>query len=830
MANIYRDQELRFTVHESPDYYQLKVSVFNDDKKTELIGETRIALEGILVPGGGQKDTWHTLHCKGRFAGEIRIELTYYDTRPKEEQLPERQQEAAADDHQAAHKETVGGPRGLRERPLKRRPLPANPTDVPRPSMPEHAHSSPLPHPTPQVIHQPTPSYPDRYGRRDHMPESTPPSGSRYQHPRQPSSTESPISHDPNQEWMHGRESSAQDYEHHPEEDQYDHNATFEPTTQVNHNGNHEQYAPLQAHQDHQRHGGMDDNYVDPFRISQSSSDNHGHPRVEQPGYSSHHDNYTHSPPSVPHSYYATPDVRTPGNAGPLDHQPHRHSLPSIRGYNERSPVQQHSPSGSFNPYTQTSPDDVDDDVPPPPPAHRSNSGVSPSPLSNGRSHSDSCAPIPGTAPLHIRKERGSFSNSPLSQVQTNPLYAEYAPSPSPSYGQHYAHSPAMALRQDPNPPTPVRESHSRRSISPIRNGHAMPPSLVPGHAPEPPLNSPQDVAYDTRPRHGEMRNYEPAPQYQLAAPTRMQPRSHHAATINSQSPLQTLERGPNQRPHRASAPVAQPRAVSPASHVPIRKSVSPQPESSPAERRGSSIPFGPDSYDAFNPFVSSASAGPSPGARYETPEQAKEAAIQHEREKKLGDGPIIGSDGRVIDPSDHLPTDTWAPEPETKAPRKTAQVNLRFRNSPQGARTPHDASPRPASISTPTYNSGANNMPDNISPVTAARARLQKKTRVSPAQPSSSPIVPTVNTALQNPVLRSTASDYPLREHENYGYGSSPTYNRPSPTGVPPPVPSKVPIGMGQEDWRRDTLSEELSRIDIGVGGGRSRRSRYHG
>ncbi len=39
-----RDQELRFTVHDSPDYYQLKVSVFNDDKKTELIGEAWLNL------------------------------------------------------------------------------------------------------------------------------------------------------------------------------------------------------------------------------------------------------------------------------------------------------------------------------------------------------------------------------------------------------------------------------------------------------------------------------------------------------------------------------------------------------------------------------------------------------------------------------------------------------------------------------------------------------------------------------------------------------------------------------------------------------------------
>ncbi|KAK8210742.1 C2 domain-containing protein, partial [Phyllosticta capitalensis] len=76
------DQELRFTVRESPDYYTMKVSVFNDDKKTELIGETFIRLFDVIVPKGGQSDTWHSLQCKGKYAGEIRLELTYYDTRP----------------------------------------------------------------------------------------------------------------------------------------------------------------------------------------------------------------------------------------------------------------------------------------------------------------------------------------------------------------------------------------------------------------------------------------------------------------------------------------------------------------------------------------------------------------------------------------------------------------------------------------------------------------------------------------------------------------------------------------------------------------------------
>ncbi|KAF2705258.1 hypothetical protein K504DRAFT_460519 [Pleomassaria siparia CBS 279.74] len=121
------DQELRFTVHDSPDYHQLKVSVFNDDKKTELIGETWASLEAILTPGGGQSDTWHGLNCKGKYAGEIRMELTYYDTRPKAEKpVTEKKAESGRAEGQTA---AVGGPRGSTTNiPVKRRPLPSDPT------------------------------------------------------------------------------------------------------------------------------------------------------------------------------------------------------------------------------------------------------------------------------------------------------------------------------------------------------------------------------------------------------------------------------------------------------------------------------------------------------------------------------------------------------------------------------------------------------------------------------------------------------------------------------------------------------------------------------
>ncbi|KAF8429603.1 C2 domain-containing protein, partial [Tirmania nivea] len=72
------DKELRFEVRDSPDYRTLKLTCFNDDKKTDLIGECIIRLDKILISGGGQDDGWRQLHFRGKYAGEIRAEITFY--------------------------------------------------------------------------------------------------------------------------------------------------------------------------------------------------------------------------------------------------------------------------------------------------------------------------------------------------------------------------------------------------------------------------------------------------------------------------------------------------------------------------------------------------------------------------------------------------------------------------------------------------------------------------------------------------------------------------------------------------------------------------------
>ncbi|CAG8971490.1 hypothetical protein HYALB_00002074 [Hymenoscyphus albidus] len=138
------DQELRFTVHDSADYYQLKVSVFNDDKRTDLIGENFVDLRSIIVPGGGQSDVWHNLNCKGKYAGEIRIEITYYDTRPKQEK-PEKAKQLAPSTIEDGGRDSLKGPRQPKPA-VKRRPLPSDPvTGAPPPAsaIPDHVQTPP---------------------------------------------------------------------------------------------------------------------------------------------------------------------------------------------------------------------------------------------------------------------------------------------------------------------------------------------------------------------------------------------------------------------------------------------------------------------------------------------------------------------------------------------------------------------------------------------------------------------------------------------------------------------------------------------------------------
>ena len=824
---VARDQELRFTVHDSPDYYQLKVSVFNDDKKTELIGETWVPLDQIIVPGGGQNDLWHNLNCKGRYAGEIRIEITYYDTRPRDEKVEERRQSVPVNKTMDQPGSGLSGPR--QPKPLKRRPLPADPTGSP--------HSSILPHTPPSNV----PQLPGSQQRHVEPPnnqrtDATPSSGSRHQRLQESQQGGSPLNHNPQiPDTFNGITTAASvSYRSKPDElpvydfsgqDNYpqDHNLTFTQTSQ-----NQQSYDGSSTYD--MEHG-------DAWQSRPTTQE------VQTVNAMI----YSNSSPAII-------DAR-PRQDAPAARQHAPSSQPRSQSY-DASPTSHYPRDDGYSSWPSIDGDAIDEyAAPPPPPAHRS-SGLRSSPQVSGRVQSEPYIPIAAPAPLNIKDGRGSIGGSPLSQVRSNSSYQDYH-SISPSNSQSYSNTaPSVSSRASHGQPGKTRPQ------SPVRDYGSMPPSLVPGYEPSIAADESERLMHENRIGTQQQYTDQQSPQHQQAsakfAQTRSQPiQSHfqsapttslqtrpqqaqqyqHAPSPTDQSRLQStphnVQSVQDRRAHKSSVPNINPRAISPAPQTPMRKSLSPQPGSAPAERRRSGIPFSPDSFDAFNPSLADADIINQSGVNYNTPEQAKDVYREHERQKKLGDGPIIGSDGRVIDPSDHLPTDTWAPEPEQKKLRKGPEVTIRFRQSPRGAQPLPSASRpalsevRPHPVTTPVYAHG----PDNGSPISGGRGRLQKKPHAATAQPASSPIVPTLNSKPRSSPLRSAVSDYPLRERENYGgYGSSPTYARTSPGNIPPPIPGKVPIHAGQEDWSMSALSEEMKRIDIGVGGGqgRNRRSRY--
>lgn len=78
------DEEARFKLKEGPQNRLLKLSVLDEtDTKPELIGDTVIQLQPAFDsnPVEGY-DEWHELTYKGKYAGEVYLEMTFYPAKP----------------------------------------------------------------------------------------------------------------------------------------------------------------------------------------------------------------------------------------------------------------------------------------------------------------------------------------------------------------------------------------------------------------------------------------------------------------------------------------------------------------------------------------------------------------------------------------------------------------------------------------------------------------------------------------------------------------------------------------------------------------------------
>lgn len=792
-------------MHESPDYYSLKVSVFNDDKKTDLIGETWIDLNSLIIPGGGQSDQWHGLQFKGKYAGDIRVEMTYYDTRPEDEAVIEKRKEAAERIQSKSTSSPVGpsslsGPR--QPRPIKRRPLPDDPTGASPSQSLAQDHS-------PQAA-TPLSSIPPR------------PSTSEY---ARPSSRHADVQLLPMQSAPRSQRyyNSPDDF---AKEKGNPSSASYLPDNRMN-------FPEQQMHPYHQSfsdahapHGDYaDTGYEDPWSQQPGPQASYNYsPESEDP-----HGRYSHEP-SQPYQRQAPFDGGrqslesmsyaqsiSASHAQPNGYVPplHRNSMSSpaeqtTRRQYSTSPARQevarpsplrHSPvpddeKPSYGYMQPTVEDEQDDGPPPPPPVHRSS-------MSTAMQRS---GPSPGTYKPYPQEYSPQHSERPQSS----------GPSPSSTAELDLSQS-GMSL------PSRASNSAQARPYSSVRaNSFDVPASLIAGYATAN-AGVEQSQSYVDG-RSGQVpismpalpvstsRSYEASARQAIAQPPR--------STTNAADERNIVRKA------RSTSP--DPRSL------PQRKSISPQPPSV-EDHEITGVPFSPDSFDALNPRRSP-SATRETRSRYNTPDRETEPGKQNHTPGHVDDGPIIGDDGREIDPSDHLPSETWAPEPERK--NKKPEVIIRFRHAPQNASNATRSSPRENNHqSVPTT-------PDSAS--RTVRTRLQKANpRQSYGQNNQSPTAHT-------PPHFNVSREY--ERHDSYGHQrnhSTPaTYNTPprhsrssvSPTPNPqssplyaleasgPPIPAKVPIAapvrQNYQAAGMDALSQEMQSIDIGSSGWDSGRS----
>lgn len=803
-----RDQELRFTVHDSPDYHRIKVSVFNDDRKTELIGDTFIDLHGVIHTGGGQSDGWHTLDCKGKYAGEIRIEFTYYDTRPKAEKpAPEKRREPLQPE---AASPVLSGPRaarGAREStPIKRRPLPTDPTAAsPSPtSTLEHrglqgVRAGPRELGSPRHAQEPAPN-------RRPVPDASPVAAPAPQNPR--SSNPSLAQPADNFDMSYA---APKPYEVKPVDALPRHMTDAAHSRAMSHEDLRAVRAPLDAMHAHSA----------PIVPTQHSYE------AEQQRFSQ--DPYDDA------SYHVAPlrssrsNLRNQEQASPVEYRPN--------SYIEASPSYDDAHSRRRQSAMQPTVEDEDFDLPPPPPAHRKDAATiphkhaytSPNPYA-----SDSPAPL-----NYARHQEPPLE--PSYDLQRQPYAA-----PDFDYRQ-----PAERRYTHPRPAQSNSRPVSRDNMapSPLRQETSLPAALVAGfdasqgqrdsyHAPP---------AYDTPPR---LRQYSEPAEYRAPPDYTMPVQAHELVHYQAQPPQDSYyDHDPPEEPRRRSpmneyAPVYRPRAYSPnpsprhsphpmddrvergpTRSMPTRKSVSPRPPP-PEERRLSGVPFGPDDFNVLNPSLSKpADDEPErPGSRMEYNDK----------------GQIVTFSGRVVDASDHLPIDNWAPEPEPKGTVK--DKNPRIRATLNGSRSLQEAQLREeryrrdrserdriATAADVTFGSAEpvpstalvmTRRPDfdpSSALVLADRDSAYDRRPVSRGYESARPVSRGYDSSSARPGSRgyeaSPRSREALRErHTPNSYGGR--------HAAAPPIPAKIPLDRGAQN-EDVALSLELQSIDIGPGGG---------
>jgi len=499
-------------------------------------------------------------------------------------------------------------------------------------------------------------------------------------------------------------------------------------------------------------------------------------------------------PPSLAHSYSA-PEV-------------HSEYQPSVEDYYEDEdyhPGMVPGQSQYEDPYSPVN-------LPPLPPSHAN--------TPQRRSY------VSGTSPLQSI-ERGYAPPSPVSPSHRNS--SGYAPSPGGS-------SPGY-----PRQPHVARHSVSEPYFTTPPKVHPLSHEVRRSVSPQP---------YYGNSGYAEPQDYHFPDETPLIKPRAISPQPQRRSIASIQNPIQTFAAA------RAS-PAQDPAGRLMNRSTPTRKSVSPR-ASQNGMQPSSVIPFGPDSFDVHNPHArtSALEMSSNPHSPYHIPASPRGASTGSFPSSTLGQSydasrPITRFDGSEVDPSDHLPVDSWAPEPEQKSPTKT------YASHGFGPRTTPSPAPGPRKSNIIVNVRSKARSSDNVSTVGGSSpvqapgpgSVLREIDVPNPyassgrfARFSSQPDL----SAPSAPSARSWGRrSYGQEEYEGSvqgsaysgrrSYGGHDDWDNGSTAGYAPPKPPKVPIQARSEGFEGagyggSALSREMASIDIGGskrGGGSTMRSR---
>lgn len=775
--HAHRDQELRFIVHDSPDYQKVKISVFSEDKRTDLIGEAWVDLTQVIIPGGGKSDLWQNLTFKGKYAGELRIELTYYDERPKPVEVVDLGQSVGSDSR------------------VKRRPLPSNPNNR---------------HLTPDTI--PGPALP---GRAKHGPRdlSTPPRPN-----SMPAELNYPLSHPgygaPAPLLAHPYSSPAsQAYQTPPNQCDMADEQYGEPLTYGDEHYNHQEFLPQLPPSNRQRSP-----LPMPPRIDTRQGQILLQPRpLDHMGLQ-----HSQSSPAVPtthletHSWDDADQLRTDFSEPIPDVEYQYQRLEARPRTSDASPAWQFghpNPHANRQAYVEE-----ENHAPPPPPIHSNSSPAVPQrsvghPASSPGSPYGATPPsarhnsIPNSSPLqgferkygtppHPHGQASPTTGTPADPYTPSPQQRGYSSSPG---GYVPGQTPSPFARQQPPRPTP-----NRHSIADPYNAGTPPrphplsqevpqtqsPPYLPGSSPQVGHNPPYPTQYRSREGLPLIKPRPISPQTSSQPPSQPNSAARSRSSYDIQFPVRAFESSDNS-PLSTSQPNPRVAQLSNPS-TPMRKSMSPH---STPPHSAEAMPYSPDSFNVHNPNAQPTTLpkGNSP----HTPYQIRPGSDAVPRDEP--NGPIVDSHGNEVDPSDRLPMNSWAPEPEKKTPTRTYGLG---RDRDFGPRSPQSAD---------------NSAAKNLSKDTVVNFRTRAQTQPAPAPVESSPVRNRLRKKSTPPVKNPMTQ--PLQERHNYNSAPVPNpyeqqeygggfYSQPYDQGT---------YSGSYAAMSEDALSREISSIDIG-------------